>query len=132
MSENYPYCLLDTIGDFNAKLRQWYSQGTNTYERISVENIASQFGLRQIITERTYISESPSSNQPNLVTYQPNLVVDSETHFSLCTSLQSKSMDWFLYDRDLRHERVRKSSEYSQWLHSLRINSMLWQRSTMV
>ena len=27
------------------------------------------------------------------------------------TDLQSKSMDWFLYDNDLRHERVNKSDK---------------------
>ena len=28
-----------------------------------------------------------------------------------CIDLQIKSMDWFLYDRDLRHERVNSDSE---------------------
>ena len=28
---------------------------------------------------------------------------------NLSIDLQSKSMDWFLYDRDHRHERVKKS-----------------------
>ena len=42
LSEINPY-LLVAIGDFNAKLRHWYSQDTNTFEGISVENVASQF-----------------------------------------------------------------------------------------
>ena len=46
LSENNPY-LVVAIGDFNAKLRHWYSQGTNTFEGISVENVASQFVLHQ-------------------------------------------------------------------------------------
>ena len=29
--------------------------------------------------------------------------------------LQRKSMDWFLYDRDLRHERVKESVKYIWW-----------------
>ena len=37
LSENNPY-LLVAIGDFNAQLRHWYSQDTNSLEGISVEN----------------------------------------------------------------------------------------------
>ena len=50
LSENNPD-LLAAIGDFNAKLRHWYSQDTNTFEGISVENVAFQFRLHQIIKE---------------------------------------------------------------------------------
>ena len=39
LSENNPY-LLVAISDFNAKLRHWYSQDTNNFEGISVENVA--------------------------------------------------------------------------------------------
>ena len=31
--------------------------------------------------------------------------------------LQSKSMDWFLYDKDLRHERVKKSCSWNNAWH---------------
>ena len=48
LSENNS-SLLVAIGDFHAKLRHWYSQDTNTFEGMSGENIASQFGLHQII-----------------------------------------------------------------------------------
>ena len=41
LSENNSY-LLAAIGDSNAELRHWYSQNTNTFEEISVENVASQ------------------------------------------------------------------------------------------
>ena len=41
LSENNSY-LLVAIGDSNAELRHWYSQNTNTFEEISVENVASQ------------------------------------------------------------------------------------------
>ena len=41
LSENNQY-LLAAIGDFNVKLRHWYSLDTNTFERISVENLGSQ------------------------------------------------------------------------------------------
>ena len=47
LSENNPY-LLVAIRDFDAKLRHWYSQDSNTFEGISIENIAFQFGLHQL------------------------------------------------------------------------------------
>ena len=50
ISENNPY-LLVAIGDFNAKLRHWHCQDTSTFEKISVENVASLFGLFQVIKE---------------------------------------------------------------------------------
>ena len=42
-------------------LRYWYSQNTNTLEGISVENVASQLGLHQIIKEPAHILENLSS-----------------------------------------------------------------------
>ena len=65
LSENNPYLLVG-IGDFNAKLRHWYSQDTNTFEGSSVENVASQFGLHQIIKEPMYILENSSSCQGHI------------------------------------------------------------------
>ena len=59
LSKNKPYVLVAT-GDFNAKLTHWYSQDTNTFKGISVENVASQFGLHQIIKEPTHILENSS------------------------------------------------------------------------
>ena len=91
LSENNPY-LVVAIGDFNAKLRHWYSQGTNTFEGISVENVASQFVLHQTtwsfmlfdaIQIETLMKVHPhvSSYIHNLVlTSQPDLIVDSGTH----------------------------------------------------
>ena len=41
LSENNPYLLVAT-GDFtNAKRRHWYSQDTNSFEGISIDNVAS-------------------------------------------------------------------------------------------
>ena len=60
LSENSPY-LLVAIGDFNTKLSHWYSLDTNTFERVSVENVVSQLGLHQIVKEPTHILENSSS-----------------------------------------------------------------------
>ena len=82
LSENNP-TYLQLFGDFNAKLRHWYSQYTNTFQGISVENVASQFELHKIINEPTQILENSSSCIDLLFTSQPNLIVDSGTHPSL-------------------------------------------------
>ena len=60
LSVNIPY-LLVAIGDFNTKLRHWYSQDTNTFDGISVENVAAQSGLHQITKEPPHILENSSS-----------------------------------------------------------------------
>ena len=80
--ENNAY-LLVAIGDFNAKLRHWYSQDANTFEGISVENVAFQFGLHQIIKKPTHILGNSYSCIDLVFTSQPNLIVDSGTHPSL-------------------------------------------------
>ena len=60
LSEKNPY-LLVASGYFNVNLRHWYNQDTNTFEGISVENVASQFWLPIIIKEPTHILKSSSS-----------------------------------------------------------------------
>ena len=83
LSENNPY-LLAAIGDFiNAKLRHWYSQDTNTFEGISIDNVASQFGLHQIIKEPLHIPENSSSYIDLVFTSLPTLIVDSGTHHAV-------------------------------------------------
>ena len=81
LSENNPYLLI-AIGDFNTKLRHWYSQDT-TFEGISIEKVASQFGLHQIIDELTHILENSSSSINLVFISQPNLIVDSGISLSL-------------------------------------------------
>ena len=56
---------------------------TNTFEGISVENVAFQFRLRQIIKETMHILENIFSRIDLAFTFQPNLIVDSRTHPSL-------------------------------------------------
>ena len=75
--------LLVVLGDFNAKLSQWYDKDSSTSEGISVENITSRFGLYQIINEPTHILETSSSCIDLIFTSQPNLSVESGTQPSL-------------------------------------------------
>ena len=79
LSENNPY-LFVAIGDFNAKLRHWYSPDNNIFEEISVESVASQFGLHQIIKELTHILENSLSCIDLVFTSQPNLIGGSGSH----------------------------------------------------
>ena len=57
LPENKSY-LPVAIGDFNARIRHWYSQETNSFEGNLVKSVASQFELHQIIKEPTYILEN--------------------------------------------------------------------------
>ena len=59
-SKKNPY-LLVVLGDFNAKLIQWYDKDSSTSEGISNENTTSQFGLHQIINGPTHILQNSSS-----------------------------------------------------------------------
>ena len=60
-SKKNPY-LLVVLGDFNAKLIQWYDKDSSTSEGISNENTTSQFGLHQIINGPTHILQNSSSH----------------------------------------------------------------------
>ena len=71
------------IGDFNTKSKHWCSQGSTNFKGTTIENVTSQFGLSQIITEATHILESSSSCIDDIFTTQPNLVVESGVHPSL-------------------------------------------------
>ena len=71
------------IGDFNAKSKYWCSQDSTNSEGITIENVTSQFGLSQIISEATHILESSSSCIDLIFTMQPNLVVESGVQPSL-------------------------------------------------
>ena len=64
--------ILVAMCNFNAKLRECYSLYANKFEGISVENVASQFRLYQIIKEPTYVLENSSSCIDLLLTFQPN------------------------------------------------------------
>ena len=75
VSKKNPF-LLAVLGDFNAKLSQWHDKDSNTSERISIENIRSQFRLHQIINEPRHILENSSSCVDVIFTLQPNLSVE--------------------------------------------------------
>ena len=75
VSKKNPF-LFVVLGDFNAKLRQWYDKDSSPSEEISTENNTSQFRLHQIINEPTHILENSSSCIDLIFTSQPNLSVE--------------------------------------------------------
>ena len=78
--------LVIALGDFNAKLSQWYKNDKTTTEGSKAANLTSQYGLKQIISQPTDILNNSSSCIDLLLTSQPNLVMESGVHSSLNSS----------------------------------------------
>ena len=55
---------------------------------------------------------------PQLLCVFNSFMTESLSYRNQCIDLQSQSMDWFLYDRNVCHERVKK---YYTWNHVLKI-----------
>ena len=72
--ETNPFLVI-VVGDFNAKLSQWYKNDKTTTEGSKIVNLTSQYGLKQI--------NNSSSCIDLLLTSQPNLVMESGVHSSL-------------------------------------------------
>ena len=68
--------LMTTIGVFNAKSKNWYSQDKTSFEGKTIESITSHFGLYQLINELTHLLENSSSCIDLIFTSHPNLVVE--------------------------------------------------------
>ena len=67
MAQKTPF-LMTTIGDFNVKSKNWYSQDETSSEGKTIESITSQFGLYQLINKPTYsyIAEFFFVHRPNI------------------------------------------------------------------
>ena len=79
---NNPF-LTVVLGDFDAKTSLWYNNDIATYKGSKTDSVTSQFGLDQIIKERTYIIGDSPSCIDLIFTTQRNLVMESEVHSSL-------------------------------------------------
>ena len=82
LAQKNPF-LMTTIGDFNAKSKNLYSQDKTSFEGKTIESKTSQFGLYLLINELTHLLENSSSCIDLIFTSQPNLVVESGVHPSL-------------------------------------------------
>ena len=61
----------------------WYQNNVTTFEGCKIDTATSQFGLSQIIKEKTHILSNLTSCIDLIVTSQPNLVMHSGVHLSL-------------------------------------------------
>ena len=75
--------LVIALGDFNAKLCQWYKNDKTTTEGSKVANLSSQYGLKQIINQPIHILNNSSSCIDLLFASQPNIVMESVVYSSL-------------------------------------------------
>ena len=71
------------LGDFNARLSNWWNEDITTIEGTHIDSLASENGLKQMITEPTHILHNSSSCIDLIFTDQPNLMVDCGVHPSL-------------------------------------------------
>ena len=71
------------LGDFNAKSNLWYKNDKTTNEGSKIDDIASQFGLHQLMNESTHLTRNASSCIDLIFTSQPNFVMESGVHLSL-------------------------------------------------
>ena len=76
INQSNSYFVLIT-GDFNAYSSSWWGNNTNNFEGISIENLTSSFGLKQLISEPTHLHPTSSSCIDLIYTNQPNMVMDS-------------------------------------------------------
>ena len=78
-----PYVCFFT-GDFNSKSQLWWPDADTSPEETGIENLLTQLGLTQVITEPTNFEPNKNPSCIDLViTDQPNLILDSGTRLSL-------------------------------------------------
>ena len=82
-----PYFTVIT-GDFNARCNRWWVNDNNNTEGVSIDNLTSSYGLKQLIAEPTHILPTSSSCIDLLFTTQSNMVVNSGVFPSIHQSCQ--------------------------------------------
>ena len=71
-----PYFTLIT-GDFNARCNRWWENDSKSTEGVSIDNLTSSYGLKQLIAEPTHILPTSSSCNDLIFPNQSNMVVNS-------------------------------------------------------
>ena len=79
ISSTNPHFIL-MLGDFNAKSSNWSSNDTAAAEGAQLDYLTSLCGMKQVITEPTYILENSSSCIDLIFSNHPNLFTDSRVH----------------------------------------------------
>ena len=77
-----PYFTLIT-GDFNARCNRWWENDSNNTEGVSIDNLTSSYGLKQLIGEPTHILSTSSSYNDLLFINQSSMVVNSSVFPSI-------------------------------------------------
>ena len=75
------------LGDFYAKPNNWYKSDITFLEGSRIDTVASSRGLYQLIEEPPHIVYSLSISIDLIITFQPNLVIESGIHSSLHSKL---------------------------------------------
>ena len=84
-----PYFALLT-GDFNARCNRWWENDSNNTEGVSIDNLTSPYGLKQLIAEPTHFLPTSSSCIDLLSANQSNMVVNSGVFLSIHQSCHYK------------------------------------------
>ena len=70
-------------GDFNARCNKWWKNDSNNSEGVSIGNLTSSYGLKQLIVEKTHILPTSISCIDLLFTNQSNMVAKSHVFPSI-------------------------------------------------
>ena len=133
-----PYVCFFT-GDFNSKSQLWWPDGDTSPEGTEIENLLTQLGLTQVITEPTNFEPNKNPSCIDLViTDQPNLILDSGTRPSLDSFCHHQIIYCKAninlpppppYEREIWHYHranvtlLRRNMSNFPWLQHLNINS---------
>ena len=71
------------VGDFNARNSDWWANDIRNTQGIEIADLATQYGLSQIIDKPTHILPNSASCNDLIFTCEPNFIVDSSVHPSL-------------------------------------------------
>ena len=84
IKEQNPYAMFFT-GDFNAHSQSWYPEGDSNAEGVQLDNLFSNLGLTQMISEPTHFmrDDCRPSCIDLILTDQPNLVLENGVRGSL-------------------------------------------------
>ena len=77
-----PYCIM-MGGDFNAHLKDWYTDGITDTAGVNLLRVLDDYGLTQLVDQPTYIVNNTHTCVDLFATDQPGLVLSNEVHPSL-------------------------------------------------
>ena len=64
-------------GDFDARCNRWWENDSNNTEGVTIDNLSSAYGSKQLIAEPTHILPTSSSCIDLLFTNESNMVVNN-------------------------------------------------------